>query len=145
MNPNTPNDIPTKPLGNPVAPISDNLNKANTSTDKNSTHNPANTSHDAPKGGLTSPNKDQHTSLNSDSSKSDTHALPTNAASIKANWNQLKGLLKSNYPKLTDADLNQMESKPDHLSASIQTKVGDTRENIDAFIMSSLENIMRKA
>lgn len=49
---------------------------------------------------------------------------------LKGNWNELKGKLKQEYGDLTDDDLTYVEGKEDELLGKIQTKVGETKENL---------------
>jgi len=50
--------------------------------------------------------------------------------SIKGNWNQIKGKLKQEYADLTDDDLLFVEGKEDELLGRLQTKLGQTKEQI---------------
>lgn len=55
---------------------------------------------------------------------------------IKGNWNELKGKLKQEYGDLTDDDLTYIEGQEDELLGKIQTKVGETKENLIKMIQS---------
>jgi len=49
---------------------------------------------------------------------------------IKGNWDELKGKLKQNYPKLTDDDLLFVEGKENELLGRLEKKLGQTKEEI---------------
>jgi len=53
---------------------------------------------------------------------------------LKGNWNQIKGKLKQQYGDLTDDDLTYTEGKEDELIGKIQTKTGQTKEEVQKFI-----------
>lgn len=49
---------------------------------------------------------------------------------FKGHWNEVKGKLKQKYGKLTDDDLTFSEGKDDELLGRLQTRLGETKENI---------------
>ena len=53
---------------------------------------------------------------------------------VKGNWNQAKGKLKTAYADLTDNDLLLEEGKEDELYGRLQKKLGKTREEIKKMI-----------
>ena len=53
---------------------------------------------------------------------------------IKGNWNQVKGRLKSTYGQLTDDDLLLEIGKEDELYGRLQKKLGKSREEIKKMI-----------
>ena len=53
---------------------------------------------------------------------------------VKGNWNQAKGKLKSAYAELTDNDLLLEEGKEDELYGRLQKKLGKTREEVKKMI-----------
>ena len=55
---------------------------------------------------------------------------------IKGNWNIIKGSLKQKYADLTDDDLEYQEGQEDELIGRIQKKIGNTKEDVKAFIDS---------
>lgn len=57
-----------------------------------------------------------------------------NKQSLAGNWNQLRGKLKEKWGKLTDDDLRQFSGNIDQLVGRIQSKTGDSREAIEAFL-----------
>lgn len=77
--------------------------------------------------------------------KNETTVSKIDSATLKANWAQLKSVLKEKYSKLNESDLTQMGSKPEQIVATLQTKSGESRENIEAFLTKSLEKIAKKA
>ena len=55
---------------------------------------------------------------------------PPQSPSVKGNWNETKGKLKSAYGELTDDDLTYAEGKEDQLIGNIQKKLGKTRDEV---------------
>lgn len=55
---------------------------------------------------------------------------------VKGNWNEAKGKLKTAYAQLTDDDLMMEEGKEDELYGRIQKKLGKTREEVKKMIES---------
>jgi uncharacterized protein YjbJ (UPF0337 family) len=53
---------------------------------------------------------------------------------IKGNWNQVKGRLKSTYGQLTDDDLLLESGKEEELYGRLQKKLGKSREEIKKMI-----------
>lgn len=51
---------------------------------------------------------------------------------IKGNWNIVKGKLKQKWAKLTEDDLRFVEGKEQELVGRIQTRTGQTREQVEA-------------
>jgi len=49
---------------------------------------------------------------------------------FKGNWNEVKGKLKQKYAQLTDDDLLFSEGKDDELLGRLQTKLGQTKEQV---------------
>ncbi len=49
---------------------------------------------------------------------------------MKGTWNEVKGKLKQKYGQLTDDDLTFSEGKDDELLGRLQTRLGETKENI---------------
>lgn len=50
------------------------------------------------------------------------------------NWTEQTPLLKSKFPVLTDADLHFKEGKKDEMMASIQKKIGKSKEELQSII-----------
>lgn len=51
-----------------------------------------------------------------------------NQATIKGDWNQVKGKIKQKWAKLTDDDLQLVEGKIDELVGVVQKRYGLERE-----------------
>ena len=49
---------------------------------------------------------------------------------LKGSWNEVKGKLKQKYAQLTDDDLLFSEGKDDELLGRLQTKLGQTKEEV---------------
>ena len=54
-----------------------------------------------------------------------------NSDEMKGKWNQLKGSAKSQWGKLTDDELTQIEGDQDKLVGKIQEKYGVAREEAE--------------
>ena len=54
-----------------------------------------------------------------------------NNATIKGNWNQLKGKVKEAWGDLTDDELTRVEGKRDQLLGLIQKKYGATKKEVE--------------
>jgi uncharacterized protein YjbJ (UPF0337 family) len=61
----------------------------------------------------------------------ETTATPT---PIQGTWNVQKSKLKEKFPTLTDSDLRYENGKKDEMFTSLQTKLGKTREELNAII-----------
>jgi uncharacterized protein YjbJ (UPF0337 family) len=59
---------------------------------------------------------------------------PMDKLTVKGNWNQAKGKLKSAYANLTDDDLLLEEGKEDELYGRLQKKLGKSKEEIKRMI-----------
>lgn len=55
---------------------------------------------------------------------------------LKGRWNELKGKVKQKYAELTDDDLTYEEGKDDELIGRIQTKLGQTRDEVVDWLKS---------
>lgn len=55
---------------------------------------------------------------------------------LKGRWNELKGKVKQKYAELTDDDLAYEEGKDDELIGRIQTKLGQTRDEVVDWLKS---------
>jgi len=53
----------------------------------------------------------------------------TTKLQFKGSWNEVKGMLKQKYGKLTDDDLAFSEGKEDELLGRLQQKLGRTKED----------------
>ena len=53
---------------------------------------------------------------------------------VKGNWNEQKTKLKTQFPTLTDADLQYENGKKDEMLERIQTKLGKTKEELNTLI-----------
>lgn len=53
---------------------------------------------------------------------------------VKGNWNEVKGRLKSAYGQLTDDDLMLESGKEDELYGRLQKKLGKSRDEIRKMI-----------
>jgi len=53
----------------------------------------------------------------------------TTKLQLKGSWNEVKGMLKQKYGKLTDDDLAFSEGKEDELLGRLQQKLGRTKED----------------
>ncbi len=51
---------------------------------------------------------------------------------LSGKWNEVKGILKEKYGKLTDDELTQVEGKKDQLIGLLQKKYGLTQEQAEA-------------
>ncbi len=49
---------------------------------------------------------------------------------FKGSWNEIKGKLKQKYAQLTDDDLLFSEGKDDELLGRLQSRLGETKEQI---------------
>lgn len=49
---------------------------------------------------------------------------------FKGSWNEMKGKLKQKYAQLTDDDLLFSEGKDDEMLGRLQSKLGQTKEQI---------------
>jgi uncharacterized protein YjbJ (UPF0337 family) len=52
----------------------------------------------------------------------------------KGNWSEQKAKLKTQFPTLTDADLQYENGKKDEMFERIQTKLGKTKEELGTLI-----------
>jgi uncharacterized protein YjbJ (UPF0337 family) len=59
-----------------------------------------------------------------------------NTTIIKGNWNEKKGKLKQKFAILTDNDLLLEDGKEDELFGKLQTKLGQTKEQLQKLIES---------
>lgn len=57
-----------------------------------------------------------------------------NTTENKGTWNELKGKLKQKYGVLTDNDLMFEEGKLEEMTASLQTKLGKTKPDMERII-----------
>jgi len=59
---------------------------------------------------------------------------------IRGKWHQIKGVLKTNWGKLTDDDLTRIEGNSERLAGVLQEKYGwskrEARKHVDEFIGS---------
>ena len=55
-------------------------------------------------------------------------------APVLDNWNDQKEKLKTQFPTLTDEDLQYEEGKRDEMLTRIQDKLGKTRDELDGVI-----------
>lgn len=53
---------------------------------------------------------------------------------IKGNWNTVKGKMKQKWAQLTDDDLLFEQGKEEELLGRLQSKTGETKENLRAMI-----------
>jgi len=51
-----------------------------------------------------------------------------NEATIKGDWNQMKGKIKQKWAQLTDDDIKYVEGKTDELVGIVQKRYGLARE-----------------
>ncbi len=58
--------------------------------------------------------------------------------SIKGSWDELKGHIKQQFADVTDDELLRFEGKIDELVGHLETKTGESREQI----MSKLNNYL---
>jgi uncharacterized protein YjbJ (UPF0337 family) len=56
-----------------------------------------------------------------------------NHQTIKGNWSEIKGKLRSRWGELTDDDLKECKGNVQHLVGTIQRKTGEARESIEQF------------
>ena len=63
----------------------------------------------------------------------------TNTTAVKGNWNEQKGKLKAKFATLTDNDLQFEEGKKDEMLGKLQTKLGKSKEELNA-IIAALES-----
>ena len=57
-----------------------------------------------------------------------------NQQTIRGNWNEIKGKLRSKWGSLTDDDLMVFNGNVDQLVGTIQQKTGEARESIEEFV-----------
>ena len=57
-------------------------------------------------------------------------------APVVENWNDQKEKLKTQFPTLTDEDLQYEEGKRDEMLTRVQDKLGKTRDELDGVISS---------
>ena len=60
----------------------------------------------------------------------------SNKEQMKGSWNEQKERLKQKFALLTDNDLLFAEGKKNEMLEKIQTKLGKTKEEIEAIIQS---------
>ena len=54
-----------------------------------------------------------------------------NADTLKGQWHQVKGEIKSQWGKLTDSDLDQIEGQSEKLIGKIQERYGYARDRAE--------------
>ena len=54
-----------------------------------------------------------------------------NSDTLKGQWHQLKGEVKTQWGKLTDSDLDQIAGQSEKLIGTIQTRYGYAREKAE--------------
>ena len=54
-----------------------------------------------------------------------------NADTLKGKWHEIKGAVKEEWGKLTDADLAEVEGKEEKLLGVLQQKYGHSREKAE--------------
>ena len=62
---------------------------------------------------------------------------------VKGNWKQFKGLIKENWNKLTNDDIEAMEGRKDRIIGKIQERYGETTYKANE-IERELRNLDRK-
>lgn len=55
---------------------------------------------------------------------------------VKGVWEEQKSKLMSKFPILTDADLKFEEGKKEEMMVRLQTKLGKTKEELDAVLLA---------
>lgn len=60
---------------------------------------------------------------------------------IEANWDQMKGQLRSKWGKLSDDDVEMIAGKKDRLVGVLKEKYGMAREEIESTIDSWTESL----
>ena len=56
---------------------------------------------------------------------------------LKANWNELKGKIRNEFPTVSDADLQFMSQGENELMGRLQMKSGRTKSQIRDWVNSS--------
>ncbi len=64
---------------------------------------------------------------------SNTPIIPT---PVKGIWEEQKRKLIAKFPSVTEADLKFEEGKKEEMMTRIQTKLGKTREELDALLLA---------
>ncbi|MGC4006545.1 MAG: CsbD family protein [Pirellulales bacterium] len=62
-----------------------------------------------------------------------------NSEMLTGKWNQIQGLVKQKWGKLTDNDLQIAGGNVDQLIGRIQQRTGEARETIESFLNESIE------
>jgi uncharacterized protein YjbJ (UPF0337 family) len=57
-----------------------------------------------------------------------------NEQTLKGNWNEIKGKLKTKWGQLTNDDLQQAHGNTDQLIGLIQRKTGEARSSVEKFL-----------
>ncbi len=57
-----------------------------------------------------------------------------NQQMLEGHWTEIKGKLKERWGALTDDDLQAFQGSIDQLVGTIQSKTGETRDNIEEFL-----------
>lgn len=52
---------------------------------------------------------------------------------LRGNWDEVKGLLRSKWGELTDDDVMEFDGNVEHLMGTIQRKTGEARESVEQF------------
>lgn len=60
---------------------------------------------------------------------------------FKGKWNELKGRVKKKWADLTDDDLMYVEGKEDELYGRIQSRTGQSRDEIRTWFDKELEKL----
>lgn len=60
---------------------------------------------------------------------------------IKGNWKQVTGQVKSQWGKLTDDDLQQIDGKREELAGRLQVRYGHSKEEVEKKIDEFLSKI----
>lgn len=64
-----------------------------------------------------------------------------NTQSLKGNWNEVKGLVKRKWAKLTNDELDQIEGKYEELVGRIQKHYGKQRDEIQRELDELLDKL----
>ena len=63
-----------------------------------------------------------------------TESTTPTSTPVKGTWSEQKSKLKVQFPILTDEDLQYENGKKDEMFARVQTKIGKTKEELDALM-----------
>jgi len=63
-----------------------------------------------------------------------------NAQTLRGNWNEIKGKLRSKWGQLSNDDLQAFDGNIDRLVGLVQSKTGEARESVMSFLNDAASN-----